>query len=190
MWTKAFPASPPRLIVLAALIFTGILLSREASVTEDLPVFLPVGRDFVHVELIGEVLVPGVHQIHDGLTLFGVMKLTHPQELENLMPGIAWDQPLQSGERLEIVRKDRKLAILRRGWMSASHRVALTIPLHPDRMSSTDWQTLPGIGTVLAERIENSRQENGDFGSLEGLLRVKGIGKKRIERWREFFADA
>jgi competence protein ComEA len=59
--------------------------------------------------------------------------------------------------------------------------------LHPDRMSFDDWQFLPGIGEALARRMELNRQENGDFVSLEGLLRVKGVGIKSIERWRIFF---
>jgi len=48
---------------------------------------------------------------------------------------------------------------------------------------------LPGIGETLARRLELDRQENGEFGSLEGLLRVKGVGLKSIERWRIFFYD-
>jgi competence protein ComEA len=66
----------------------------------------------------------------------------------------------------------------------------MAIPLHPDRMNINDWTFLPGIGAALAERIENDRQENGDFGSLDALIRVKGIGKKRISNWIEFFGDA
>lgn len=36
--------------------------------------------------------------------------------------------------------------------------------------------SLPGIGPVLAARVVGDRNQNGPFGSLEGLQRVKGIG--------------
>ncbi|MCP3177174.1 helix-hairpin-helix domain-containing protein [Desulfuromonas sp. KJ2020] len=54
-------------------------------------------------------------------------------------------------------------------------------------MSLADWTVLPGVGPKLAERIEKDRQKNGDFGSLEALQRVKGIGPKRINSWKFFF---
>jgi competence protein ComEA len=54
-------------------------------------------------------------------------------------------------------------------------------------MTRDDWVALPGIGDVLADRIEIDRQINGDYGSVDALIRVKGIGKKRLEKWVDFF---
>ena len=71
--------------------------------------------------------------------------------------------------------------------MPVSHRVSTGIPLHPGRMSFDDCQFLPGIGETLARRLELDRQENGEYVSLEGLLRVEGVGLKSIERGRIFF---
>ena len=72
--------------------------------------------------------------------------------------------------------------------MPASHRVSMGIPLHPDRMNSSEWRYLPGIGQALAERIELDRQKNGEFVRLESLDRVRGVGMKRIKTWRTFFS--
>jgi competence protein ComEA len=109
--------------------------------------------------------------------------------VENIfLKPVEWAGPVQDGEHIEIIEKDQKISSFRRDWMPASHRVALGIPLHPDRMSFDDWQFLPGIGETMAQRLELDRQKNGEFVNLEGLLRVKGVGLKSIERWRIFFS--
>lgn len=76
---------------------------------------------------------------------------------------------------------------IKRGFMSAGQRMTLGVRLHPDRMSLRDWQALPGIGPKLAERIEEDRQKNGDFGVWSEVRRVKGIGPRRIEALEKYF---
>jgi len=53
-----------------------------------------------------------------------------------------------------------------------------------NRATVLELQTLPGIGEVLAKRIDDRRQTRGSFHSVEELLEVKGIGQKRLERLR------
>lgn len=40
---------------------------------------------------------------------------------------------------------------------------------------------LPGIGETMARRIVAEREQNGRFNSLEDLVRVYGIGKKKLK---------
>ncbi len=190
MRNKLFPLTPPALIVLAVLVFLTVLLSREASVTEALPAFLSHEQGLVSVELTGVGIVPGVYQFYDGLSLFDVIKLTAPSLVKKLSKESVWSQPIRDGESLLFVKKGRQIEVLQQGWMLASHRLAMAIPLHPDRMSIHDWTALPGIGATLADRIENERQKNGDYESLNALIRVKGVGVKRISSWKRFFSES
>src|SRR2546429_39605 len=45
---------------------------------------------------------------------------------------------------------------------------------------------LPGVGPTLAERIEEYRQVNGGFRSVDELTKVLGIGRATLEKIRPF----
>lgn len=47
---------------------------------------------------------------------------------------------------------------------------------------------LPGIGKVTAERIVEYRETHGKFSSVDGLLKVKGIGKKSLAKFRDLIS--
>jgi competence protein ComEA len=97
------------------------------------------------------------------------------------------DAVLVDGMALQIASSAATGIGIVQSWMPARQRLALGIPLHPDRMSRDDWQTLPGIGEKLAAQIELDRQKYGDFGSFEALDRVKGIGPAKLKALRPFF---
>lgn len=44
---------------------------------------------------------------------------------------------------------------------------------------------LPGIGTVLAEKIIEDRTANGPFASVDDITRVSGIGEKKLDGFRD-----
>ncbi|HUN65533.1 MAG TPA: helix-hairpin-helix domain-containing protein [Bacteroidota bacterium] len=58
------------------------------------------------------------------------------------------------------------------------------VPPAVDINSATkeEFTALPGIGGALAERIVLYREENGPFRSLEELMNVKGIGRKKYDQ--------
>ena len=51
-----------------------------------------------------------------------------------------------------------------------------------DFASANEIEALPRIGPALARRIAASRDSFGPFASLEGLKRVKGMGKATLEQ--------
>ena len=54
-------------------------------------------------------------------------------------------------------------------------------PININTATAAQLQTLPGIGEVLARRIIDYRESNGDFRSVGALINVSGIGEKKLE---------
>jgi len=48
--------------------------------------------------------------------------------------------------------------------------------------TSSELQTLNGVGEATADAIILYREEKGLFTSVEGLVNVKGIGTKKVEK--------
>jgi len=123
---------------------------------------------------------PGIHQFFDD-NKAGCVNVLTEKECNGLFVDVF--QGL-SGLKLALTEAGKPRFD---GWLPASQRMALQIPLHPDRMEQSDWQALPGLGPSLGKAIEQNRQENGDFGSVRTLLRVKGIGQKRLADFSVYF---
>jgi competence protein ComEA len=71
------------------------------------------------------------------------------------------------------------------GSLSAGGAVpGATRPLDLNRADREQLATLPGIGPALAERIVADRERRGPFGDADALMRVPGIGPKRLAQVR------
>lgn len=158
-----------------------------SSKWEGPPAFFIVQPQLTKVGVIDEKGVFTLHQYNDGVTLDAVNKMT--SENCGYLTKESWstNRLLESGEVVKFIRFEEGGCRFELSWLSARHRILLKIPLHPDRMGLSDWDDLPGIGPKLALSIENDRQKNGDFETLSALKRVKGIGTKKVEGWKEYF---
>ncbi len=56
--------------------------------------------------------------------------------------------------------------------------------LNVNTATQEELERLPGLGTVLAQRILAYRQANGPFRQVEELQKVPGIGHKRLQQLR------
>lgn len=69
---------------------------------------------------------------------------------------------------------------------AAARREPSKTPIRPrldlNRASVDELESLPGIGTVLAQRVIAFRESVGGFQKIEDLREVKGIGAKKYDR--------
>ena len=52
--------------------------------------------------------------------------------------------------------------------------------------TTAELQQVPGIGPSTAEKILQMRKSYGAFKSVDDLLAIRGIGKKKLEKMRKY----
>ncbi|MBX3234014.1 MAG: ComEA family DNA-binding protein [Labilithrix sp.] len=66
----------------------------------------------------------------------------------------------------------------------SSARATPDDPVYVNYASAEQLRRLPGVGPKRAEAIVALRARMGRFQRIEDLLRVKGIGRSTIKKWR------
>ena len=98
----------------------------------------------------------------------------------------------EAGERLFCTEREALEAGWRAPKSARSNPTATAEPtnggsgcdlaVNINKAGTEELETLPGIGEVLAQRIVEYRNENGDFLSIEELDNVRGIGEKTLSK--------
>jgi comEA protein len=59
-------------------------------------------------------------------------------------------------------------------------------PVNINTATSSELETVPGIGPATAEKILQMRKSYGAFKSVDDLLAIRGIGPKRLDKMRKY----
>jgi competence protein ComEA len=141
----------------------------------------------VMVRLAGDFPHPGLYTFPKGVSVQTAIKMTLPAAPIAAALGAPAAVPLSSGDIVTLKLNASQPAVFSLVKMGAKERMLLGIALDPDLMGAEEWRALPGIGPALSQRIYADRHKYGAFGSLDGLLRVPGIGNGKIDAIRRYF---
>jgi competence protein ComEA len=72
--------------------------------------------------------------------------------------------------------------------LAGDERLLLGVPLDVNRASARDLAFVPGLSASLAAAVVAARHREGPFVSPDDLLRIHGIGPKRLALARPFLA--
>ncbi|MFN2540393.1 MAG: helix-hairpin-helix domain-containing protein, partial [Mycobacteriales bacterium] len=160
------------LIALLAAAVGGFLLLRGRPTEQ--PIAAPpvvstatAGPELV-VDVAGRVRHPGLVHLHPGARVDDALRAAG-----GVLPGASTGAlnlaaKVQDGQQVLV-------------GIEGSASAGGSAPLDLNAATAQDFDALPGIGPVLADRIIAWRTEHGRFGSVDQLREVSGIGESKYQ---------
>lgn len=175
------------IIFLAVAVIVPLLLKSRSVPHGDQAAFLRYTTGSILVKVAGSGDRDGIYRFSDGVTLECVKNMTIRDGGAISACQGQGERRLENGDMVVFNSSNSSFSEIAVKKMTATEYMLLGIPLDPDSLSAEEWEALPGIGPALARTIVEDRQKNGEFGSLDGVLRVPGIGYGTIKALRKFF---
>lgn len=168
----------------------------EAAAAPDSPAQEDERLLIVHVT--GAVARPGVYRLKAGARANDAVELAGGLAEGASLTAVNLASRLEDGQQLYIPTEREAAGAVAAGRAGAPEPDVRPNADHPvpgpsgrggptdlNSASAEALQRLPGIGPVLAARIVADRAANGPYTSLDDLLRVSGIGNKKLAALRD-----
>lgn len=164
--------------------------SGSASASVDAGIML-----YVHVT--GCVNQPGLYEVPAGSRVGAAIESAGGFSDDADTASINLARPINDGEQIIVLAQSESSEGTSGGQPSAAYlsenesscnaaSSTLNGLVNINRATSTELQSVPGIGPATAQKIINDRTANGSFASVDDLTRVSGIGEKRLESMRPY----
>jgi len=132
-----------------------------------------VTQGALFVAVVGSVVRPGVYPVDSATRLFEVISAAGGFTKDADQGSVNLARLVTDGEQIIV---SNSLGVVAKS--SASKLLSL------NSATVYDLEALPGVGPTLAGRIIDWKSANGNFSSVEDLLKVSGIGDNLFARIR------
>ena len=168
------PIQKRALLILGTLIiiFSSLLVFRGNSHETLAPpiVAVQVAVPEIFVDVTGAVNKPGVYTLNANSRVIDAIKAAGDSAPGADLSTINLARVLSDGEQIYV---DASVV------NSAGVRITKSVrrgPININRATAAQFDSLDGIGPVIAKRIVEYRKVNGPFATVEDLQKVSGIG--------------
>jgi competence protein ComEA len=133
------------------------------------------------IDVTGEVVSPGVYELPAGSRVIDAIKAAGGARPKAALSDLNLARVIKDGEQIYVDPIYKAGATIRAGSKAAAPRG----PININRASTSELDSLDGIGPVIAKRIIAYRTINGPFIAVEDLLKVSGIGDAKFAQFKE-----
>jgi competence protein ComEA len=180
------------LFLASFLILCFFLTSRPPS---SFPPSRPVGADDfplketgegrIQVEVDGSVYRRGIYPMVKGESVLDALEKAGGVKDKISLPAAVLQTKIEKSCRIHVAPEGEEKGRITVGPLAPPKLPVLSIPIPINTASLEELMTLPGIGPKTAQAIFDCREQAGKFTSAEDLLRVKGIGSKKLAAIRK-----
>ena len=171
------------IIALLVLVITALFVMRGSSqevIAAPAPLEIESSAmQTLMVDVAGAVINPGVYSLPLNARVFEAIKAAGGLKKGADTSDINQARILRDGEQIYIYPTTTSA-----GGISQP-AVRKNGPIMINRATVKDFESLHGIGPVLANRIVSYRKINGPFAAVEDLLKVPGIGQSKFAQFKE-----
>jgi len=171
------------IIALLVLVITALFVMRGSSqevIAAPAPLEIESSAmQTLMVDVAGAVINPGVYSLPLNARVFEAIKAAGGLKKGADTSDINQARILRDGEQIYIYPTTTSA-----GGISQP-AVRKNGPIMINRATVKDFESLDGIGPVLANRIVSYRKTNGPFAAVEDLLKVPGIGQSKFAQFKE-----
>lgn len=178
------------LLILVLVIGVSCIKGHSVSFESNAVAFLPDARSDKNKSLIrimGDVASAGVYEYTPTIDVGTVINMTVGVHVECCDTFVESLRHAPAGMTVTVRTKSGKCIDIAKENLKTREKIALGIPLDENLLGTADWEALPGIGKITAERIVLHRQINGGFSSLNDLYGVPGIGPATVRKIKPYF---
>ena len=169
------------LVVLISALFVARGSSQEV-VAAPIPLEVEsVVEQTLMIDVAGAVVSPGVYSLPLNARVFEAIKAAGGLKKGADASDVNQARILKDGEQIYIYPTSQSLT----SSSGSKKTVRKNGPIMINRASVKDFESLDGIGPVLANRIVAFRKANGPFAVVEDLMKVPGIGSSTFAKFKE-----
>ena len=144
----------------------------------------------VYVDVDGAVVRPGVYRLKEGARVSQAIDATGGLTAEADVTGLNRASKITDGQKIYVPKVGEQQTVSADGGAdggavlaSGANDVAGLVNINT--ASAAELQTLSGIGPSMAQSIIDERTKNGAFASVDDLMRVSGIGEKKLAKIKD-----
>ena len=144
----------------------------------------------VYVDVDGAVVSPGVYRLKEGARVSQAIDAAGGLSAEADVTGLNRASKVADGQKIYVPKVGEQQAVTAGGGAdggavvtSGANDAAGLVNINT--ASSAELQTLSGIGPSVAQSIIDERTKNGPFASVDDLMRVSGIGEKKLAKIKD-----
>lgn len=169
-------------VIFALVIVASVLVVTRGGTTPiEAPAPLVIAPVLLTVDVAGGVKKPGVYSLSSNSRVVDAIAAAGGASPGTDLSDLNMARIIKDGEQIYVEPVVKQASGTSRVVRPS---VKKSGPININRASIGEFDSLPGIGPVIAARIVAYRKSSGPFSAIEDLLKVSGIGPSKFAQFK------